>query len=59
MGSGPARPIELETDPEKLRLEAIAREAPNGDGTVVMDRLPDADRGGSPDSGAPKSDPYG
>jgi hypothetical protein len=59
MGSGPAKPIELETDPEKIRLEEIALRSGNGDGTVVMDRLPDADRGGSPSSGAPKSDPYG
>jgi AI-2 transport protein TqsA len=59
MGSGPAKPIALETDPEKIRLEEIALRSGNGDGTVVMDHLSSAERGGSPDPGAPKSDPYG
>jgi len=59
MGSGPAKPIQLETDPEKMRLEEIALRSGNGDGTVVMDHRPNAERGGSPDPGAPKSDPYG
>jgi len=58
MGSGPAKPIQLETDPEKLRLEAHAHGAANGDGTVVMDHTPSADQGGSPDLGDPKSDRY-
>src|SRR5262245_29874790 len=31
MGSGPAKPIKLETDPEMKRLDAIARDVPNGD----------------------------
>jgi hypothetical protein len=58
MGSGPAKPIELETDPEKIRLEELALRSGNGDGTVVMDHRPNAERGGSPYPGAPKSDPY-
>jgi predicted PurR-regulated permease PerM len=55
MGSGPAKPINLETDSEKLRLEAIALHSPNGDGTVVMDGSSGADKGGSPIPGDPKS----
>jgi len=58
MGSGPPKPIELETDPEKLRLEEIALHSPNGDGTVVMDHAPSADQGGSPVPGEPKSGLY-
>ena len=58
MGSGPAKPIKLETDPEKLRLEAIAHHTPNGDGTVVMDHPPAAEKGGSPAPGEPKSAGY-
>jgi predicted PurR-regulated permease PerM len=58
MGSGPPKPIELETDPEKMRLEEIALRSHSGDGTVVMDHGPGAEQGGSPDPGAPKSDPY-
>jgi AI-2 transport protein TqsA len=55
MGSGPAKPIELETDPEKLRLDAIARGTVNGDGTVVLDELSGEKKGGSPTPGDPKS----
>jgi AI-2 transport protein TqsA len=58
MGSGPAKPLELDADSEKLRLDEIARHAPNGDGTVVMDHGPRAEKGGSPVPGDPKSDPY-
>ena len=58
MGSGPPKPIELETDPERLRLETLAREITNGDGTVVMDHALDADKGGSPAAGDPKSGSY-
>lgn len=56
MGSGPAKPIQLETDPEKLRLDAIARESGNGDATTIMEGLSDMEKGGSPTPGAPKSD---
>jgi predicted PurR-regulated permease PerM len=58
MGSGPAKPIKLETDPEMKRLDAIAREAANPDGTVVIDHMSDGMKEDSPAMGDPKSDPY-
>jgi AI-2 transport protein TqsA len=58
MSSGPAKPLKLEPAPGELgRLDAIAREAANGDATVAMeDSAPG--KGVSPDAGAPKSDRY-
>ncbi len=57
MSSGPALPIELEVDSEQQRLDAIAREAKNGDGTVVLEDLNSVPpKGGSPILGDPKSD---
>ena len=60
MSSGPAKPIKLDDDAEKekARLDAIARESVNGDGTVVMDRPPESGKGGSPPAGESKSDRY-
>ncbi len=55
IGSGPAKPLQLETDPEKARLDAIAGLG-NGDATVVMDH--GHEKGGSPTMGDPKSDAY-
>jgi predicted PurR-regulated permease PerM len=57
MGSGPAKPLELEPDPDKDRLEAIAGAAVNGDATIAMDDLDHA-KGGSPSAGDTKSGRY-
>jgi AI-2 transport protein TqsA len=59
MSSGPAKPLKLEPGTgEAARLEAIGREAVNGDATVAMDGTHDPTKGGSPDLGDPKSDRY-
>jgi len=62
MSSGPAKPLKLEVDAaeEKARLDALARADVNGDGTVVMDHLPESEsgKGGSPSAGDPKSGDY-
>ena len=41
-----------------LRLEAIARQSGNGDGTVIVDHAADPAKGGSPYPGDPKSGGY-
>src|SRR5262249_24496036 len=58
MSSGPAKPIKLETDPDMKRLDVIASESMNGDGTVIINHLPDVEKEDSPASGEPKSDGY-
>jgi hypothetical protein len=58
MSSGPAKPIKLDTDPDMKRLDAIAKESVNGDGTVIINHLPDDAKEDSPSSGEPKSDGY-
>jgi len=57
MSSGPAKPLQLETDAEKekARLDALAAAA-NGDATVAMDD--DYRKGDSPAAGDTKSDRY-
>ncbi|MCE9563909.1 MAG: AI-2E family transporter [Planctomycetes bacterium] len=56
MSSGPAKPLELESDPEKARLAAIADAMADSDATVIMEH--DRPKGGSPIMGDPKSDTY-
>lgn len=62
MSSGPAKPLKLETDADRARLDAIAAASENGDNadkTIAMDALDDGGRkGGSPAPGDPKSDRY-
>lgn len=57
MGSGPAKPIKLETDPELKRLDAIAKETLDAEGTVVINHLSDVIQEVSPVPGEPKSRP--
>ncbi len=58
MSSGPAKPIKLETDPDMKRFDAIAKEAVNGEGTVIINHLSDSMKEDSPATGEPKSDGY-
>jgi AI-2 transport protein TqsA len=62
MSSGPAKPLMLEPGTGEMgemgRLEAIGRQAVNGDETIAMEDTRDPGKGVSPDAGDPKSDRY-
>jgi len=60
MSSGPPKPLKIDHGAaEAARIDAIAQQGVNGDGTVAKEGgHPDPRKGVSPDAGDPKSDRY-